>query len=153
MSESGTVTPTSPSDQFSAAPLSDDEKANIRRFCGYPAYGAGPAGFQGWRFFQAYGLLEYRLGQDAVTGVSNMAPAELAILRQYLQTLYTLEAAIPASGANLDTAAAAVWTHNKDEVADRVVLFNTWRRQLCGFIGVNVGPALGGNGNSASCVV
>jgi hypothetical protein len=143
----------SPSDQFSTAGLSDNEKASIRRFCGYPAYGAGPAGFQGWRFFQAYGLLEYRLGQDPATGVPNMAPGELAILRQYLQTLYALEAAIPGAGANLDTAAAAVWTHNKDEVMDRLGLYNSWRRQLCGFIGIPAGPALGDSSNSVSCVV
>lgn len=153
MSQSGTVTPVSPSDQFSTAALTDDEKANIRRFCGYPAYGAGPAGFQGWRFFQAYGLLEYRLGADAATGSSNMAPAELAILRQYLQTLYTLEAAIPGAGGNLDTASAAVWTHNKDEVTDRVALYGTWRRQLCGFIGIPPGPALSDSGNNIGCIV
>jgi hypothetical protein len=153
MSGSGTISPVSPSDQFSTAGLSDDEKANVRRFCGYPAYGAGPAGFQGWRFFQAYGLLEFRLGADSTTGAPNMAPAELAILRQYLQTLYNLEAAVPGAGANLDTAAAAVWTHNKDEVTDRLALFNTWRRQLCGFLGVPVGPALSEGGNSVGCVV
>ncbi len=153
MSGSGSVTPVSPSDQFSTAALSDDEKANIRRFCGYPAYGAGPAGFQGWRFFQAYGLLEYRLGQDPLRGIPNMAPAELAILRQYLQTLYTLEAAIPGAGENLETAAAAVWTHNKDEVTDRLALYSSWRRQLCGFIGVPAGPALGESGASIACVV
>jgi len=153
MSGSGTITPVSPSGQFSTVALSDDEKANVRRFCGYPAYGAGATGFQGWRFFQAYGLLEYRLGQDPVTGIPNMAPAELAILRQYLQTLYMLESAIPNAGSNLDTAAAAIWTHNKDEVADRLALYNTWRRQLCGFVGIAVGPAMTENGNSIGCVV
>ncbi len=152
MSGSGVI-PVSPSDQFSTSGLSDDEKANIRRFCGYPAYGAGPAGFQGWRFFQIYGLLEYRLGQNSSTGAPNMAPAELGILRQYLETLYTLEAAIPGAGGNLDTDQAAVWTHNKNEVCDRVGLYNTWRLQLCGFIGIPPGPALEGCGNSLRCVV
>jgi hypothetical protein len=31
----------------------DGEKTDIRRFCGYPAYGGTPAGFQNWRFYQA----------------------------------------------------------------------------------------------------
>jgi hypothetical protein len=145
MSGSGTITPTSPSDQYVAGSFSDDEKAQIRRFCGYPAYGAGASGFQGWRFFQAYGTLEYRM--------NNMAPAETQVIRQYLATLYTLEAAIPGAGANLDTDKAAIWTHNKDEVSDRTALFNQWCRRLCGFIGVPPGPALGAGGNSVSLVV
>lgn len=152
MSGSGSAVPPASGGEAGTA-LSDDEKANVRRFCGYPAYGAGAAGFQGWRFFQAYGLLEYRLGEDAATGVPNMAPAELAILRQYLQTLGTLEAAIPGAGDNLDTESAAVWSRNKDEVTDRVALYNLWRRQLCGFIGVPAGPALGGSGHAVACVV
>jgi hypothetical protein len=32
------------------APLTDAEKTDARRFCGYPAYGLGAAGFQNWRF-------------------------------------------------------------------------------------------------------
>ena len=67
--------------------FTDGQKADIRRFCGYPAYGAGASGFNGWRFFQAYGTLEYRL--------NNLAPAEIAVTLQYISTLATLEAAIP----------------------------------------------------------
>ena len=37
--------------------LTDPEKTDVRRFCGYPAYGAGVDGFDGWRFYQVYGLL------------------------------------------------------------------------------------------------
>lgn len=142
---SGNITPVSPSDQYVAGSFSDDEKAQIRRFCGYPAYGAGAAGFQSWRFFQAYGTLEYRM--------NNMAPAETQIARQYLTSLYTLEAAIPAAGQNLDTDEAAVWVHNKNEVSDRTALFNSWCRRLCGFLGVPPGPALSDGSNSVSLVV
>ena len=118
-----------------AAPFSDAEKTDIRRFCGYPAYGAGAAGFQSWRFFQAYGTLEYRL--------NNLAPAEYAVIRSiYLAQLYPLESAIPAAGGNLDTASAAVWTHNSEEVHQREELFDDWRRRLCGFLGLPPGPAL-----------
>ena len=30
---------------LSTIPFADAEKTDIRRFCGYPAYGAGPSGF------------------------------------------------------------------------------------------------------------
>jgi hypothetical protein len=114
--------------------ITDAQKVDIRRFCGYPAYGAGAAGFNSWRFFQAYGTLEYRL--------NNMAPAEIAVTLQYISTLATLEAAIPPASANLDTESAAAWTHNENETKDRMVLFDSWRRRLCGFLGVPPGPAL-----------
>lgn len=112
----------------------DSEKTDIRRFCGYPAYGAGAAGFQSWRFFQAYGLLEYRL--------NNLAPAEEQVVRNFLNTLGPLESAIPSAAGNLDTDRASVWTHNPDEVRERQKLFDDWRRRLCGFLGVPPGPAL-----------
>lgn len=114
--------------------LTDAERTDARRFCGYPAYGAGNAGFQGWRFFQAYGLLEYRL--------HNLTVSELAVMRTYLGTLCGLEQAIPGAAGNLDTEQAAVWTHNADEVRDRESLFDGWRRRLCGFLGVPPGPSL-----------
>ena len=115
--------------------FTDAQKTDIRRFCGYPAYGAGNAGFQGWRFFQAYGLMEYRL--------DNLAPAEESVVGQYLATLYNLENAVPGSAQNLDTDQAAVWQRNRDEVKDRARLFDDWRRRLCGFLGLPPGPALG----------
>jgi len=114
--------------------FSEAQKVDIRRFCGYPAYGAGAAGFSSWRFFQAYGTLEYRL--------NNLAPAEIAVTLQYISTLASLEAAIPPTSANLDTESAAAWTHNENETRDRVVLFDSWRRRLCGFLGIPPGPAL-----------
>jgi hypothetical protein len=114
--------------------FTDGQKADIRRFCGYPAYGAGVAGFNSWRFFQAYGTLEYRL--------NNLAPAEIAVTLQYVATLVTLEGAIPTASDNLDTESAAAWTHNADEFKDRTDLFDNWRRRLCGFLGVPPGPAL-----------
>jgi len=118
--------------------FTDAQKADIRRFCGYPAYGAGAAGFSSWRFFQAYGTLEYRL--------NNLAPAEIAVTLQYVSTLATLEAAIPPTSANLDTESAAAWTHNENETKDRTALFDNWRRRLCGFLGIPPGPALANAG-------
>jgi hypothetical protein len=123
-----------------ATSFTDAQKTDIRRFCGYPAYGAGLAGFNSWRFFQAYGTLEYRM--------NNMAPAEIAVTAQYLTTLSTLETAIPPTSDNLDTDSAAAWTHNADELRDRTNLFDAWRRRLCGFLGVPAGPALESSGIS-----
>jgi len=119
--------------------FSDSEKVAVRRHCGYPAYGAGSSGFQGWRFFQAYGLLEYRL--------NNMSAEEESVVRAtYLANLTTLETAIVGASANLDTAKAAVWEWNSNEVRDRTALFDQWRRKLCGFLGVPPGPELGDGG-------
>lgn len=125
-------------------PLTDAEKTDTRRFCGYPAYGVGAAGFQGWRFYQAYGLLEFRM--------NNLSDAEIAVLRRQLGTLLTLETAIPASGDNLDTDTASVWKRNPNEANDRAALFDDWRRRLCGFLGLPPGPALA-SGSSVTLVV
>jgi hypothetical protein len=114
--------------------LADAEKVDVRRYCGYPAYGAAPEGMQSWRFFQVYGVLEYR--------IANLSDIEVGIVRQYIAALSTLELAIPASAANLDTDEASVWTRNKMEVGDRLEIFDEWRRRLCGFIGIPVGPSL-----------
>jgi hypothetical protein len=121
-------------------PLTDAEKTDARRFCGYPAYGAAPVGFETWRFYQVYGLLEFRM--------TNLSPSELAIIRRYLATLTVLEAAIPRSGESLDTDVAAVWTRNRSEQHDRICLFDDWRRRLCGFLGIPPGPALADSGIS-----
>jgi hypothetical protein len=117
-------------------PLSDTEKVDIRRFCGYPAYGAAPTGMQSWRYFQIYGLLEFRL--------SNLSDPEIGIARRYLGNLTTLELAIPATSDNLDTDQASVWTRNKEELTERIRLLDEWRRRLCGFLGIPVGPSLVG---------
>jgi hypothetical protein len=114
--------------------FTDAEKADIRRFCGYPAYGASASGFDNWRFFQVYGLLEYRM--------NNLSDAEATVVRRYLGTLTVLEYAVPHAGENLDTDQAAVWTRNRDEMRDRTKLLDDWRRRLCGFFGIPPGPSL-----------
>jgi hypothetical protein len=116
----------------------DSEKTDIRRFCGYPAYGCTPAGFQNWRFYQAYGLLEFRM--------NNLSAAEEAIVRRYLANLNVLETAVPMAAQNLDTDQAAVWTHNREEVADRTALLDGWRRRLCSFLGLPPGAGLASSG-------
>lgn len=120
------------STSLSETALSQAERVDVRRFCGYPAYGNTASGAQSWRFFQAYGTLEFRL--------TNVAPEELQVIRQYLSWLYLLEQAVPTSAANLDTDKAASWTHSRSEVMDRVRLFDEWRRRLATFLGVPLDP-------------
>ena len=122
--------------------FSNQERVDIRRFCGYGAFGGIASPAFGYRFFTAYGTLEYKL--------SNLAIEEETTLRAtYLtntNSLFVLEQAIFGSSANLDTDQAAVWYHNKNEVKDRTTLFNMVRRQLCAFFGVEAGPELQSNG-------
>jgi hypothetical protein len=126
--------------------FADNEKTDIRRFCGYEAYGTGPGGFSSWRFFQAWGLLEFRL--------SNLTPQEEAVVRTvYLSNLSDLESDIVGVRTNLDTDVAAVWTHNKQELKDRVDLYNYWRRELCHFLGVPPGDGVKGTSNTVRVVV
>jgi hypothetical protein len=114
--------------------LIDTEKIDARRHCGYPAYGGTASGFSSWRFFQVYGLLEYRL--------NNLADGELVVIRRYLTTLAGLEAAIPAASSNLDTNQAAIWSRNPNECQDRDRLYDGWRTRLCAFLGIPPGPGL-----------
>jgi hypothetical protein len=118
--------------------FTDAEKTDIRRFCGYPAYGAAPVGMQTWRFYQVYGLLEFRM--------NNLSDSEATVVRRYLATLTALEVAVPRSAENLDTDQAAIWTRNRDEPRDRARMFDAWRRRLCGFFGIPPGPALADGG-------
>ena len=118
--------------------FTDVQKTDIRRYCGYPAYGATPAGFDSWRFYQVYGLLEFRL--------NNLSAAETNVVLTYLAQLAALEFAVPKASDSMDTDQASVWTRNRNEARDRAELFDDWRRRLCGFLGVPPGPALRDSG-------
>lgn len=122
--------------------FTDAEKTDIRRFCGYGAFGGGqPLPASGYRFSTQYGVLEYKL--------NTLSAAEETVTRTYMTSLAQLETdIIGASGVrqNLDTDAAAVWTHNKNEYRDRKALFNGSRRELCAFLGIQPGPGLGNGG-------
>jgi hypothetical protein len=122
----------SPAFQFA-----DTDLIDMRRFAGYPAFGTGVIVFPFPWWFKYYQALETRM--------QNLTPNEATVVQTYLTTLRQLEAAIPLAGANLDTDAAAVWTHNKNEVRDRDRLYDGWRRRFCGFLGVPAGPELADN--------
>ncbi|MDB5965524.1 MAG: hypothetical protein JWQ72_2024 [Polaromonas sp.] len=124
--------------------FTDAEKVDLRRFCGYGAAGGGqPLPASGYRFSTAYGILEYKM--------NTLGTAEEAVARNYLTSLTVLESDIIGSTgvrANLDTAQAAVWTHNRNELRDRQSLYSGTRRALCGFLGLPPGPELGTGGIS-----
>lgn len=124
--------------------LTDQQMADCRRFCGYPMLADTVADDS--RDF-AYGWVSPGVWQTLEHRLTNMRPEEESILiNSYLTPLYTLESAIPGAGDNLDTDQAAVWTRNRNEVADRTKLFDGWRRRMCYFIGVAPGPSLGNGG-------
>lgn len=128
----GSMVPGSPG---VGVPVSDADKTDIRRFCGYEFYGAGNAGFQSWRTFDTtYGKLEYRL--------QNLSASEYAVVQQKLTELRGLESALITASAGLDVAQAAVYTRNPNEMAERNRLYREWRLTLCAFIGVPPGDGL-----------
>src|SRR5271169_2539899 len=109
--------------------FTDAQKVDIRRFCGFPVFGANSGQGFAYRYFQQYGTLEYKL--------NNLLPEEETVIETvYLPNLYTLETAIVGTGANLDTDQAGPYIHNADEQRDCDRLFDSWRRRLCGFIGI-----------------
>ncbi len=130
---------------FTAYTLTSTQLVDIRRFAGYPAYGDGAVVFPAPWIYRQYLALEYRL--------LHMSAEEGAVVVTYLASLNTLEAAIPGAGANLDTDEAAVWKHNKNEVRDRLSLFDSWRRRLCHFLGVPPGPEMAQGGGNITLVV
>ena len=141
---SGTTTP--PSATFSTAVLSDAEKADVRRFCGYPTYGgASNAGFQNWRFYEQFGLLEFRM--------NNLAAAEYQNVRYRLSLLYPIETAIAAAYTTLNVDQAAAFKRNANEIAAREGHFANECRKLCQVVGVVPGPNLSVSGGQMAVVV
>ena len=106
----------------------------IRYYCGYGSY----AGF-------GYVLAGQMATLD--TQMAGMVPAEVAQVTALLELLPTLDTALQNASQNLDTAQASVWTHNANEIADRVRLFRMYRLRLCTLFNVLPGPGLEVAGN------
>ncbi|CAI2428468.1 Uncharacterised protein [Serratia proteamaculans] len=124
--------------------LTEQQLSDVRRYAGYPMLGDTVADDS--RDF-AYGWVSPGTWQTLQHRLTHLRPQEESTLINYLTTLTTLESAIPTSGENLDTDVAAVWVHNKQEVSDRMRLYNLWRREMCAFIGIAPGPNLGRGGS------
>jgi len=112
-------------------PFTDAQTVDVFRFAGYPAYS-----YFGWVFEEDYATLTLRM--------QNMTADEAAVvINSFLTPLYLLEKAVIGASQNLDTDTAAVWKHNKNEVADRNNLYYLKRREMCAFFGVKPGRGLG----------
>lgn len=120
--------------RFTTEMFTEQEKIDIRRYCGFPVFGQTTSVVSfGYRYLNPYLTLEYRMNNLTVD-------EENTVRNVYLANLYVLEAAIPASVSNLDTDRAAVWYHNKDEVADKFRLYKLWSQLLQDFFSIE-GPA------------
>lgn len=120
--------------------LTDQQKADVRRFAGFPLLADSVA--DDTRDF-AYGWVSPGVWQTLHHRLANLRPEEeTTLIDVYLAKLATLESEIVAASENLDTDVASVWSRNKTEVQDRAALFDMWRRRMCAFIGIAPGPSL-----------
>ncbi len=125
--------------------LTAQQIADVRRFAGYPMLTTDTPADDTRDF--AYSFVSPGVWQTLYHRLNNLTPEnETTLTTVYLTNLYALETALPAASANLDTAEAAVWKHNQNEVRDRQRLFDDWRRRMCAFIGIPPGPTLGSGG-------
>ena len=120
--------------------LNSLQKTDVRRFAGYPSLGDTIADDS--RDF-AYSWVSPGILQTLEHRLNNLRVDEESILiTKYINILNDLEDAVVSATDNLDTNAAAVWTHNKNEVADRENLFKRKRINMCQFLGIKPGNGL-----------
>lgn len=67
---------------------------------------------------------------------------ESRITGYFLKNLYLREQEIQNATENLDTDKAAIWTHNKGEMGERIAAFTSLRVALCHFLGFPPGSGL-----------
>lgn len=101
----------------------------IRSYCGYGSYAS-------------YGYVLAGPMATLDTQMAGMVASEVAQVITLLELLPTLDDALQNASQNLDTAQAAVWTHNANEIADRAKLFRLYRMRLCELFNVPPGPGL-----------
>lgn len=120
---------------YSPYSFTDQQLADIRRFCGFPAAANGSVLFPAPWVNVQYLALDYRLQTLSTTegGI---------VINTYLTNLYNLENDIVGVRTNMETEQAAVWKRNKNVLKDRIQLFDEWRRRLCDFMGIQPGPGL-----------
>lgn len=120
--------------------LTEAQITDVRRYAGFQASGVPALTANNDIAYLVFGTRQMSL----VERLSTLSASEEAVLvNTYLANLATLENSIVAASANLDTDEAAVWKHNKNEIADRERLFDGWRRRMCAFLGFAPGPGIG----------
>lgn len=128
--------------------LTDAQITDVRRFAGFQLGGTPALNANNDIAYLVVGTRQMSL----VERLSTLSASEESVLvTTYLANLYTLENAIVAAAANLDTDVAAVWERNRTEITDRQNLFDDWRRRMCAFLGFAPGPGLG-SGSGAKLV-
>ena len=121
--------------------LTDAQMTDVRRFAGYQVTGTTQQiTSTNDIVYLVYGMVQMSL-YNRLTTLS--VAEELILTSNYLVNLTKLEQDILGASANMDTEKASVWTWNRHEVSDRVSLYNKWRRDMCAFLGLRPGPALG----------
>ena len=122
--------------------LTDAQKVDVRRWAGYGLVGDSDLSLYAE---QAYSGSVAQI--SLADRLDNLTTAEEDVLTTtYLANLATLEMAIVDSSENLDTKVAGPWEANPNELGQRTRLFKQWRRDMCDFLGVTPGPALGSGG-------
>ncbi len=120
-----------------AGTLTDQQKIDIRRFCGYLAYGTGGVVFPYPWIMRQYQALEYRMNNLTADEINTLTTT-------YLATLSTLEQALITISSTLNVDSAAVFKRNAKERQERTELFNYWRSRLCDFMGIPPGDTMAG---------
>ncbi|CAH2606422.1 conserved protein of unknown function (plasmid) [Rhodovastum atsumiense] len=124
--------------------LTAQQIADTRHYMGYSV--AGDDASRPWREL-AYSNVSY-MGLSLDYRLAHLSAEEEARLTGFfLVNLAAREQEIQDAAGNLDTAAAAVWTHNLNEITDRRALFNALRLELCRFLGFPPGSGLQQAGN------
>lgn len=128
--------------------FTDAEKNDIRRHTGYGVFGSESNPNYGYRYFQQFGLLEYRM--------NNLQTVEEATVKTvFLPRLNQLEIDIyDQTSENADTAKAAVWERNPNELTERERLYMSLRLKLCAYFRVPFGETVAkGFSNSLAITV
>jgi len=125
--------------------LTEEEKMQIRKFCGYTNWGKQPSAGMGWRAWEANAYLENKM--NALTDVE-----EERVKTLYIPNCLTAETNIQSVSQLLLVDTAAVFVRNKLQLKENIQLYNYWRLELCRFLGIGVGPFFGGGSTSQMVV-
>src|SRR5574343_436504 len=116
--------------------LTEAQMTDCRRHMGYQVVGIIiPINGNTDIVYATFGMITMSL----YTRLTTLTASEETVLLSYVTKCNELELAIATASDNLDTDEAAVWKHNKNEVADRENLYLRWRLKLCRFLGFPYG--------------